>query len=117
VKRHGALRSALLRVDVTPGRAPSERWVTFTVNGSTHSVAVGRHDVDGDALKVTLIADHGDEVEIELPQSAVAGPRIAVPKSSVFMDEPPSGWAAWALLGLLALVIAVAVAVGLWGIS
>ena len=96
---------ARLRVDVAPGRVPSERWVTFTVSGHVHSLAVDRADVDGDALKVVVIDDHGDDVVIELPRPAVAGQRIAVPRGSVFVDEPPSGWSAWVLLGLVVVVL------------
>ena len=94
-----------LRVDVAPAELRSERWISIAANDGTHRVKVDRHDVNGDALRVAVIYERGDDVLIELPASAVDCQRVVVPKSSVCVDRTPTGWAAWVVLAVVVLVV------------
>jgi hypothetical protein len=106
---------AWIRVHLGGRYAGTRRWATFTAaNERSTSLAVDERDMDGDLMMVGVLAENDGEVLIRLPRAGVVGEWVAVvPREMLITMDAERRWClVWGFAGML--VMAVAIAVGLW---
>jgi len=106
---------AWIRVHLGGRNVGTRRWVTFiAANERSTSLAVDERDMDGDLMMVGVLVENDSEVLIRLPRAGLAGEWVAVvPRTMlVTMETERRGCLVWALAG--SVLMAVAIAVGLW---
>jgi hypothetical protein len=73
-----------IRVTVGPGTFSSERSVSFEVNGKQYALIVDQADIQGDFLKVYVVAQTDEEAVIDLPRDTfTSGNRIRIPRAAL----------------------------------
>jgi hypothetical protein len=76
------MEAMLIEVKVGPEVFSSETVVSLQVGGENYELIVDKRDLQGDKLKVHVVARSGGEALIDLPRETLtSGSRICVPTS------------------------------------
>src|SRR6185312_14731054 len=100
---------ARIRVEVGPAALAFERAATFTADGRIHAIIVDAQDLHGDLLRVDVVREVGDDLEVELPRPTISGRFLKMPRDQVFAE--PLGLDGCVRLGLILMVVVAVAAV------